>query len=683
MQSLFRVWWLVLLGIAACLPTEQESESEDDSEEVAEVSQALASDAYYIPDDGPTAAPLAISWVTNIGASTPLSSVTFRVKNSGTANQTVTAEQLAHGLDHRSITKTIGTFTVPGGGEVQQTIATADVAMKSVSHSTQLAIQVRITHNGEPLTVISPPAFIHFNASYSQSYVYSYDAMATTHNGGQLVADGYALAGKIWYGGAYVDIVARRQAEAGTTPVEPTMGPIYTFSGGVGGGTSPQPGGWFTVCGGWRTRFVDASSGDYGTSPGEQNVVASYAKAEIRKTTVFPCGHMNPDLCSTQVWQGYLGSNGCVSFNPQLATKYQIKIFSDLKRTLGPNVWSSTINYFDNNKVNKGVRTFHRSFNTPPSTSGPQPNSVYFQPPYQLTQNVAANISRLLLQTDIPPNNANGDYSVQANIGCQYGAPDDPGIPSTDSCAWSDYIFIGPEQVPGTGIPGDIVWKNVIAHEIGHQVQRKLNGVPARLYRFKNGLPCDDYLTDSQCQADDVTIGASCRCEHIVSSNRLHCLQSRETMTATDAEGFGHFIAARIWNNANDGDCSFNYYKEFRELGGVVKLPPHKVDCQAATRWRDNQCFASDRGTEYDWLQFFWNLNTVGVNKIGLSAIGQFHINACNGYFCDNGPDAIAFSVNWPGLRDGALQYYGGNATDPKFLNFLAQSDALGVDETQ
>jgi hypothetical protein len=504
--------------------------------------------------------------------------------------------------------------------------------------------------------------------------------MAATLNGGQLVNDSYALAGKIWYGGAYVDIVTRRQAEAGTGVPDPTMGPIYAFPSGGGGGTSPAPGGWYTVCGKFKTKFIDANNGDYATAAGEQEVPASFVKAEIRRTTQFPCGHQNPDLCSTQVWQGYLGSDGCVAFNPLYATKYQLKMYSELKRDLVFKAYTSIISYFDNNGIEKGVRTFHRSFNTPPSPSGPLPNSAYLTAGYQVTGNVAATVARLFSQNDI----AGAAYNVHANIGCLDGNPGDDDIPPTDSCAFGDLTYIGPELVPGSLIPGDTVWKNVIAHELGHTAQRRMSGVPLRTYEFdENGLPCSSPTGEGgggvggggpvACQPDDVTTTIHCRCEHVTASNRLDCLQSREIMSAANAEGFGHFMAARIWNDAAQSDCSFNYYKEFREPGGD-KQPPYKVNCKTAVKWRDNKCFNALRGTEYDWLQFYWNVNTVGVNKVPLDDISEFHTAACGG-------DCTSTFVDWLSLKAAALGYYAGDPLDPQFANWQTMGNTFGVDE--
>ncbi|MBL9027190.1 MAG: hypothetical protein JNL21_33655, partial [Myxococcales bacterium] len=580
-----------------------------------------------------------------------------------------TLKARSFGLDHRVVTRTLGSFELSPGAQTQQTIQLQNIPIKSVSHSSELSIELTTTHDGKTLTMMSPPAFVHFNSSYTQATVYSYDAMNTTQNGGQLVADGFALAGQIWNGSSYVDITLQRRQEAGGTPI-PDMGPIYTIQGGGGGLDQPAPGGWFTACGWLTTKFIDATSGDFANTPGQQTLRASYVKADIRRTTTVPCGSMNPDQCSTLVWSGYLDANGCVSFNAQNGAQYQLKMYSQLRRTLGAFVWQSTLDYFDATQVNKGPRVFHRSFKVPLLSGSPlPPTSANVYPAYQPTMNVVATLSRLFV-LGIEA----GNYDTHVNIGCNDGNPGDPGIPTTDSCAGNSYTYIGPESVPGSDLPGDMVWKNVIAHEFGHQVQRKSSGVPQNPYSF-NCLPGVNPGDPPICQPDDFTDNASCRCDHVVSANRLHCLQSSEQATAANVEGFAHFIANRIWNDAAGNDCSYNYYKEFNVTqNGYIESPPYQVDCRNAVRWRDNKCFKALRGTEYDWMQFFWNVNTVGSNKLSLDDIQDIHLEACNG-------SCTSVNVSWSLLRQGALDHFNGDSTNPQFLNFSNRGDDFGVDE--
>ncbi len=202
--------------------------------------------------------------------------------------------------------------------------------------------------------------------------------------------------------------------------------------------------------------------------------------------------------------------------------------------------------------------------------------------------NVVAALSRLLILGIKAEKN-----DKQAEIGCQDGHPNEPGIPPRNSCAGSSYNYIAPELVPGSDLPGD---------------------------------------------------SPACRCDHVVS--------------------------------AAGNDCSYNYYKEFNVTqNGYVESPPYQVDCRNAVRWRDNKCFKAPRGTEYDWMQFFWNVNTVGANKSSLDDIKDIHLEACDGLCWGK-------QVSWSLLRGGALDHFG-SIQDPRFAQFEQTGDLFGVDEDQ
>ncbi len=450
-------------------PEDEGSTDDGEAEEEAVGQAASAIVDGYIPDDGPSAPPLVVNWVTSIGNPTVLSSVTFKVQNLSSTTRSYTLKTRSFGLDHRTTTRSLGGFELSPGQESQQTVQLSNIPIKSRSHSSELTIELSTTHDGKTLTMYTTPAFVHFNSAYTQATVYNYDAMVTTQNGGQLIADGFALSGSVWNGSSYIDIVQLRKLESGGADPDPVMGPIYAIAGPGGGLDQPQPGGWFTACGWLKTKYFDASAGDFANATGHQQMPASYLKADIRKVTTTPCPYMNPDQCSTLAWSGYLNASGCVTFNADKGAQYQLKMYSQLKRTQGALTWDSTVSYFDQTPTNKGVRVFHNSFKVPQLAQSPlPPTTANVYTPYQMTTNVVAALGRLFT-IGAPP----GTYDVHANVGCGDGNPGHPGIPVTDSCAGLSFTNIGPEIVPGSPLPGDMVWKYVIGHEFGHQVQRK------------------------------------------------------------------------------------------------------------------------------------------------------------------------------------------------------------------
>jgi hypothetical protein len=148
-------------------------------------------------------------------------------------------------------------------------------------------------------------------------------------------------------------------------------------------------------------------------------------------------------------------------------------------------------------------------------------------------------------------------------------------------------------------------------------------------------------------------------------------LQSIERFDPAQGEGFAHFYAAKIFNDAAVADgCEFVYYKEVlldacppgrtdcKPFGDAFVVPPPvAVSCSAADKWRNNQCAAQTdsadpiqqmivqaanqavlrRGTERDWLQFFWAWNT-GTSGTPLSQITEAYQQTCNPGACIN-PD--------------------------------------------
>ena len=92
-------------------------------------------------------------------------------------------------------------------------------------------------------------------------------------------------------------------------------------------------------------------------------------------------------------------------------------------------------------------------------------------------------------------------------------------------------------------------------------------------------------------------------------------------------EGFGHFIAAVLFNNhlASDAEGIFRYYKtnfpneEYTDLMDDkyrVSLPGIVAPLGGERRWAENSCSGdwANEGvsSEIDWLRFFWYFLTEG-----------------------------------------------------------------------
>jgi hypothetical protein len=237
---------------------------------------------------------------------------------------------------------------------------------------------------------------------------------------------------------------------------------------------------------------------------------------------------------------------------------------------------------------------------------------------------------------------------------------DDPNLTANDACTQSHFMYTG-AAVKTNGGNGNVFSKWVLAHELGHAIHNHGRGEINRAF---------DAVTSST---------TFCRCEHVTVANQRHCLQSAETSSTAQSEGFGHFAAAKIWNHATGNDCVFTYYKDFRYPDGrggyQDQKPPNVTDCRTAVQWRDNQCFGATWGTEYDWMQFFWNTNTVGADTSSMQDLFAIYQIACNG---SPTTKCAGEAVAWDDLLQAAETYHGiGSA---KWLVFKDNGDDYSVD---
>jgi hypothetical protein len=580
------------------------------------------------------------------------------VRNTSDAACTVRITVACFGFDQRRVREPLGTLMVGAGEQLSLALDARSLPLQSVSHSSELVFEGEIL-DGPAAGRSSPqtlPVYYHFDPAYEHVTAYRFDTMVADFGGGGLGDDLSALEGRIRLEGDFQDIgdLVRTDPRYGGFPGVIPLGPYYVATPPGDVMMGPEPGAaWYSVRVAWRTHFVDAPIGDYATTPGEQEVPAAFARAEIRK--VSPGQAIgDPDSASQPVWSGWLDEFGAVSFNPEGTSSYVIKVSTEFRKAVpdgaGTKDATSAIHYFDDDGEDTGLVTHVMSFFPGPKGSILPPFADLVTP-WQVTNNVAATMSQLFTTQDsgLFPG---ADYHVNANIGCNNPFP---GMPPTDSCAG----WIGPAEIPGSDKPGNILWKFVIAHEIGHDVQHWLMlGVPDAPY--------------------DQDFSPTCGCAHVEAANGLHCLQSLEWSSAASVEGFAHFVAAKIWNGpAGGGSTEFGYYKEFRKDDGTVAAPPFVVDCAQPVNWRDNHCFHGELGVEYDWLQFYWaiNMSAPQAERTTMMNLRDIYLAACTPGYC------IGDYVAWIDVATAATQFHAGQPA--KLTRFLDSADACGVDADQ
>jgi hypothetical protein len=215
----------------------------------------------------------------------------------------------------------------------------------------------------------------------------------------------------------------------------------------------------------------------------------------------------------------------------------------------------------------------------------------------------------------------------------------------------------------------DGFWKHVIGHEVGHTIQYKLFGSIDHDYSKNETL-------------------SLCNCSHVPAGDDAHCLQSKEDIVAAQQEGWGHFIALDLMNDDTQSDASFIYCKGFRCPSNVtglpgcqgsasqVKAPPMAFDGRRQHRWLDNYCSANsvDRGTEMDWMNFYYSVHTTGgSNQFFFTQFRDTYVQACGGGTCqDKKP-------KWVDLKLAAEAVYGFGSG--RALQWSTKGRAYGVDQ--
>jgi hypothetical protein len=212
------------------------------------------------------------------------------------------------------------------------------------------------------------------------------------------------------------------------------------------------------------------------------------------------------------------------------------------------------------------------------------------------------------------------------------------------------------------------VEKYVVAHELGHAMERSLNGGAAGDFHY------DANTWD----------GTLCGCDHVMGANRVHCLQSSGSHGSAYVEGFGHFVATAVMNSDTQRAAVFTYYKELLvpSRPGSAKLftsvrPPLRIRAGTPVAWLRNKCdhgVQINRATEYDWSTFLWGIHqretTGSIDYPTWMAIvrkGWCNDQACTG----------SGTLSWAPVRQAARQRFGSD-TDVR----MVRMDRAGFDSS-
>jgi len=504
----------------------------------------------------------------------------------------------------------------------------------------------------------------------------SFDSDTAAHNGGRIKADSTGFNGRIKEGGAWKNVSASDPAndfrqgatfvgvttnaqlkaqQAAVISLEPSADPNSDWDSP--GEEMPTGFGDFTFCknyiycADWMATFSDVGVGeDYATAPDEQWVDASYSWARVMTST------------GSTKWQGRLDAAGCTPVIFTCGGSYYFDQTTDLAE--GQKTFSIITGQYGSGSIYlhtafsvSGIGTTTTTVNIQPQVVGPDVNA-------------AAVVSRTLASPD--NGLAEGHINVYSARRCMEDSTN-----AWDTCAYENNVYIGEPNPTGAA---DSDYKFIITHEIGHTAQRNSMGVPMPWIPVA-GAPewyHDPYFGDVLDNAPTY-----CRCGYIDPeaeyTNADHCLQSREFIATAEREGYAQFFAAKVWNNPAQTDCYWAYYKKslvwLPGIAYVPQLPPSPRTCVTPQRWMESQCPSgmADRGVEWDWQIFYYNVNTRTANKSSMTDLHNIYkaSSACNGSCEDK-------DVRWESFRGSAQNYYASNSY--KYQHILTQADLNGVD---
>jgi len=359
----------------------------------------------------------------------------------------------------------------------------------------------------------------------------------------------------------------------------PPASVMGVFDGGAGPGadaedfgppdvTPPGPSGQWEFCMRWVYQSIDSGFGEDYYQQGQ------YMKARGMRVEVD-----HPNWASPLTLYANK-DNGCFSFAAVENMDFKVTIFAEARLGDGDDIFVKTFDTKQQAALDD-VATWVQVVNP-----GGAPRRIYLQNEAAEESNVMAFGSFVLHWVD---SHTSPGLPGPKTVKILTDNPDCAG-----SCQPYDYV----EMKPGDGNR-----KFLVGHEMGHWIHRK--------WSISLGLNAGAYDADSG--------GAFCEFNGVGS----HAMRSRETSAGAFIEGFAHYLSALAWNDHDDTEGWFKYYKEidglayedFKADNWLVDLEGDGPDPSGGvTAWMENQCFVvAGHSVEMDWLRFYWDYRTVSA----------------------------------------------------------------------
>lgn len=579
--------------------------------------------ADVIGDDTGSPLPVQVQWDTGgrVAQSAPRKALGAILRNSTRAPLDIELGVTAIGLDQRRIRRVIKRrVRLAPGQERTLRIALKRIPVQGVGSLTSVELDATMAWEDSVLASPSDPAWLDFSADYRLATMHDFDAAVSTFDDVELrTSESFRTAWISAFGdmadppgrildestGRMIDVQSVREAERRDSATYPGAGGV-AYGKGTGGDAMseylkllpvelPTFGMHVKVCSHWPATFVDAGFGeDYLAVKGLQQVPARFTYFDV----------LRPDM--TKIAEGqYFDKDGCAQLVLPPGS-YQVVQQASFRDDSGN---EGIVRGYDATAQVSTEYFLNSNLNVVPFPGFPSALPVHIYPAMQdHVTRVAAVVTQVLVT---PDNGLRQGYhcstnprrlSINANKGCA----------ESSACASTcGKVFIGPPLAGEQG-PHNSREKYVIAHEIGHTQQSQLLG----------DWPHDYGLA---------ILPALCKCDHVLASNSLHCMQSLEYGNAAQVEGWAHFYAAKTFNDPSEENCRINYYKEFLREDGTVASPPVKIDCRNSQKWMLDHCDATgyDFGVELDWMQFLWNAHAVGSHTATMDDLDAIYRDAC------------------------------------------------------
>jgi hypothetical protein len=529
---------------------------------------------------------------------------------------------IASGLDGRLVERPLDLFTLAARDTKELRVRVADLPLQSEASSSFVVVQAEITRpDGYVLRVPSAPLYFHFQGGYREARFYSSDEVSKL---APHAPDPMALSGRVMEAdGRWTDLTGpATQGPTEVTFAAPGAPPVPapTQDGLVekktGAALNAVAAVNYTLCGYWRAQFVDSAVGeDIYPTTAWQDVPALFASSYVY-------------LNGGPFWGGNLNAIGCATVALTPNTTYT---FYEGSASMG---WSGGP-VMDNYLIVNGARQTQwvsLSFKTPASSA-----VINLKPTYNddVVQVNAVSAAALRAQYLTDQGMLNGQHYVVDVHAPECGPASDPSCPFTSG----GVVKVGVNVQQNSLMTH---WKFMIGHELGHSVQY-----------YAMGNHSFDYTWS------DAT--ALCRCSHVATLyGTAHCIQSRGPIGGGQIEGFAHAYSSRIFNNDNEANGYFAYYKPFLTpyvTPNQTVYPPMWFATLWDAKFMSSYCGASNKGIELDWMQFYYQLTArQTINKTSISQLFSIYKLACTGSIntkCNNQ------TVTWEKLRAAAQTYWG------------------------